>query len=132
MRPRTAVPFLIAGGLLIVGCQKEPDKTTTTTETKTTAVGSTAESTSTTKVDSPAGDSKVVTSSYLGTVTEFTPGKSIEVLTGNKESHKVDLGGERTSLVMDPSTKVGSKILLVEEKGDDGFHRVTISIAPAA
>ena len=117
---------------MIVGCQKEPDKTTTTTETKTTAVGSTAESTSTTKVDSPAGDSKVVTNSYLGTVTEFTPGKSIEVLTGNKESHKVDLGGERTSLVMDPSTKVGSKILLVEEKGDDGFHRVTISIAPAA
>ena len=132
MLSRTALPILIAGGLALAGCNKEPDKTVTTTETKTTAVGSTAETTSTTKVDAPAGDSKLTTNSVLGTVTEFTPGKSIEVITGNKEAHKVDLAGEHTALVIDPSTKVGSKVLLVEEKGDNGFHRVTVSIAPPA
>lgn len=132
MLSRTTLTVLITGGLLVAGCNKNPDATTTTTETKTTATGSTVESTTKTKVDAPGGDSKSVATTLLGTVTAFTPGKSIEVMTGNKDSHKVDLDDEKLTLVVDPTTAVGSKVLLVEEKGENGFHRITVSIAPPA
>lgn len=132
MLSRTALTILITGGLVVAGCNKNPDATTTVTETKTTATGSTVESTTKTSVDAPGGDTKSVATTYLGTVTAFTPGKSIEVMTGNKDTHKVDLEGDKVTLVIDPTTTVGSKVLLVEEKGENGFHRVTVSIAPAA
>jgi hypothetical protein len=132
MLSRKTLPILMTGGLILAGCNSEPAATTTTTETKTKAVGSTVESTTKTSVDAPGGDTKSVATTYLGTVTAFTPGKSIEVMTGEKDTHKVELDGERLTLVIDPTTAVGSKVLLVEEKGENGFHRVTISIAPAA
>lgn len=132
MLSRTTLTILITGGLLLAGCNSDRDTTTTTTETKTKATGSTVESTTKTSIDAPNGDSKSVATTYLGTVTAFTPGKSIEVMTGNKDTHKVDLDGEKMTLVIDPTTAIGSKVLLVEEKGENGFHRVTVSIAPAA
>jgi hypothetical protein len=125
-----ALPVLMTGAFVFVGCSKEPETTTkTTTETK--QVGSTAESTSETKVDTPTGETKSVTNRYMGTVTEFKPGKSIEVMTGNKETHAFELDGKNDVVAIDRSTVVGSKILLVEEKGEKGFHRITVTIAPA-
>jgi ABC-type Fe3+-hydroxamate transport system substrate-binding protein len=125
------LPILMTAALAFVGCNREPETTTkTTTETK--QVGSTAESTSETKVDTPSGETKTVTNRYVGTVTEFKPGKSIEVMTGNKDSHAFELDGKNDVVAIDRATVVGSKVLLVEEKGEKGFHRITVTIAPAA
>ena len=132
MLTRKALPILMTGALGFVGCNSEPAATTTKTTTETKQVGSTAESTSETKVDTPTGETKSVTNTYVGTVTVFTPGKTIEVMTGNKEPHSFELDGKADVIAIDRATAVGSKVLLVEEKGEKGFHRITVTIAPAA
>lgn len=131
MLSRTTLPILMTGAFALVGCTQEPATTTkTTTETK--QLGSTAESTSQTKVVTPTGESTNVTNQYVGTVTEFKRGKSIEVMTGNKETHAFALDGKEDVVTIDHATKVGSKVLLVEEKPEKGIRRVTVTIAPPA
>ena len=131
MLSRKTLPILMTGAFAFVGCTQEPATTTkTTTETK--QLGSTAESTSQTKVVTPTGESTSVTNKYVGTVTEFKPGRSIEVMTGNKEMHSFALDGKDDVVTIDRTTAVGSKVLLVEEKPENGIHRITVTIAPAA
>lgn len=126
-----ALPLLVLGTLAFVACDRgAADTTKTTTQTETKQVGSTMESTTVTKVDAPSGDSKSVTNSYVGTVTAFQPGQSIEVMTGNKDMHSFELGVEKDVVTIDPAAAVGSKVLLVEEKGAEGQRRVTVTIAP--
>lgn len=133
MLSRRAVPILIIGGLTFAGCNRErADTTNTTTQTETKQVGSTSASSTETKVSTAQGDARSVTNTFVGTVTEFTPGKSIEVMTGNKEMHAFALDGKDDVVVIDAVTAVGSKVLLVEEKGEQGFHRITVTIAPAS
>jgi len=133
MLSRKAMPILMIGALAFVGCTRQPANTTkTTTQTETKQVGTTTESTTETKVDTASGESKSVTNRYLGTVTEFKPGKSIEVMTGNKEMHSFALDGKNDVVVIDQAIAVGSKVLLVEEKGEKGFHRINITIAAGA
>jgi ABC-type Fe3+-hydroxamate transport system substrate-binding protein len=127
-----AVSVAIVGGLALAGCHREPDTTKTTTQTETTQVGSTSATTSETKIDGPSGDTKSNTNSYVGTVTVFDPGKRIEVMTGNKETHTFALDGKNDIVVVDRAIEVGSKVRLVEEKGEKGFHKISVSIAPAA
>jgi hypothetical protein len=130
-----ALPILMMGGIALAGCNRDrPDTNTTktTTETTTTQVGSTLASTTETKVDTAHGDTKSVTNTYVGTVTVFEVGKSIEVMTGNKDVHAFALDGKNDMLVIDPSVAVGSKVQLVEEKGAEGFHKIAVSIAPPA
>jgi hypothetical protein len=131
MLSRTTLPILMTGAFALVGCTKEPATTTkTTTETK--QLGSTAESTSETKVVTPTGESSAVTNRVLGTVTVFTPGKTIEVMTGDKDMHKFALDGKDDVVTIDHAIVVGSKVLLVEEKPEKGIHRITVTLAPAA
>jgi hypothetical protein len=131
MLSRKTLPILMTGAFAFVGCTKEPATTTkTTTETK--QLGSTGESTSETKVVTPTGESTSVTSRYVGTVTVFTPGKSIEVMTGDKDMHTFALDGKDDVVTIEHSTVVGSKVLLVEEKPEKGIHRITVTISPAA
>ena len=128
-----ALPILLMGGVALAGCNRDrPDTTKTTTETSTTQVGRTLASTTVTKVDTAQGDTKSVTNTYVGTVTVFEAGKSIEVMTGNKDVHAFALDGKSDTLVIDPSVVVGSKVQLVEEKGAEGFHKIAVSIAPPA
>jgi hypothetical protein len=123
----------MVGGLALLGCSREgADTTKTTTQTETTQVGTTSASTSETKVDGPSGGTKSVTNTYVGTVTVFDVGKSIEVMTGNKDVHAFALDGKNDEVAIDPTVAVGSKVLLVEDKGEKGFHRIAISIAPPA
>jgi ABC-type glycerol-3-phosphate transport system substrate-binding protein len=128
-----ALPILMVGAVVFLGCSKEPVNTTkTTTQTETKEVGSTVESSTDVKVQTASGESNAQTNTYVGTVTEYTPGKTIEVMTGNKEGHAFRLDGKGQGVVMDPATAVGSKVQLVEEKGEKGFHKITVTIAPAA
>jgi hypothetical protein len=131
MRSLKTLPILMTGAFALVGCTQEP-ATTTKTVTETKAVGSTAESTSKTQVVAPEGTQTFVTNSYVGTVTVFTPGKSIEVMTGNKETHSFALDGKNDLVAIDRNTAVGSKVMLVEEKPENGLHKITVTIAPAA
>ena len=131
MLSHKTLPILMTGALAFVGCTRGQANTTrTTTQTETKQVGSTTESTTETKVDTPFGESKSVTNSYLGTITEFKPGKSIEVMTGNKNTHSFELDGKNVVVSIDPAVAVGSKVLLVEEKGEKDFRRITVTIAP--
>jgi hypothetical protein len=128
---RKALPVLVLGSLAFMGCSEPADTTKTTTQTETKQVGSTVESTTKTNVQTPTGDAKQVTNSYVGTVTQFTPGKSIEVMTGDKDTHSFDLDGKDDVVSIDPKTSIGSKVQLVEEKADKGIRKVTVTIAPA-
>jgi len=121
----------IAGALALTGCTRG-DETKTTTETKTERVGSTEQSSTTTKVDAPGGDTKSVTNTFVGTVTKFERAKHIEVMTGDQETHPFDLDGENDLISIDSRTVVGSKVRLVEEKPEGGTRRITVTIAPAA
>ena len=90
-----ALSLLMVGGLAFVGCSRErPDTTKTTTQTETTKVGTTSASTTETKVATAEGESKSITNRYVGTVTVFEAGKSIEVMTGNKDVHQFALDGK--------------------------------------
>lgn len=124
-----AVPIVMLGALAFVGCSRPEDTTKTTTQTETKQVGTTSQSTSETKVATPFGDTKSVTNTYLGTVTVFKPGERIEVMTGNKEMHGFDLNLKNDVIMIDSGVAIGSKVQLVEEKGEQGFHRITVNIA---
>jgi hypothetical protein len=128
---KTLCALTLVGAFSAAGCARQ-DETRTTTETETKRVGSTEQSATTTKVDSPAGDTKTVTKSFVGTVTKFDPGRSIEVMTGEKETHSFDLDEKDEVISIDPRIAVGSKVQLVEEKPAGGIHKITVTIAPAA
>jgi len=137
---KLVAPLMMVGLVALVGCDREkpattksettqntPDGAKTTTQTETKQVGTTAESTTETKVDTPSGDAKAVTNTVVGTVTVFTPGKRIEVMTGNKDMHAYDLDGKSDVVIIPAGTTVGSKVMLVEEKGEKGFHKITVT-----
>jgi hypothetical protein len=126
-----AVPFLMIGALAVVGCARK-DETTTKTVTETKTVGSTQESTTKTSVDTPTGARTATTKSYLGTVTEYVPGKSIQVMTGEKETHSFDLDEKDDVISIDPKVVVGTKVQLVQEINDTAGDRITVTIAPSA
>jgi hypothetical protein len=126
------LPVLMVGALAIGGCARDATETKTTTETETKKVGSTEETTTRTSVDTPRGDTTAVTRTLVGTVTEYTPGKSIEVMTGEKDTHSFDLDEKGDVVSVDSRTTVGSKVQLVEERPEGGVHRITVTIAPAA
>jgi len=126
-----AMPFLMIGALAVVGCAQK-DETTTKTVTETKTVGSTQESTTKTSVDTPAGERTATTKSYVGTVTQYVPGKSIEVMTGDKDTHSFDLDEKDDVVSIDAKVAVGTKVQLVQESTDKGGDRITITIAPSA
>ncbi len=107
--------------------QTSTDGSTTTQKTESKEVGTTLQSTTTTTADTSAGAVKAVTNTFIGTVTIYTPGKSIEVMTGNKETHAFALDGKDSIVAIDRATQVGSKVMLVEDKGENGFHKITVT-----
>lgn len=133
MRSMRAVPFVVVGALLAIGCSRPPaDTTKTTTESTTKQVGSTEESKVVTTVATSEGDTTAVVNSYLGTVTVFEPGKRIEVMTGNKEVHSFLLEGKYEMISIESVTAVGSKVRLVESKGPQGQRQLTVTIAQSS
>ena len=140
---RSGWALLVLPALLVFGCRKEttpkvevksqatetiPDgKTVTTTES--TQIGSTLVKETTTTASGAAGAGKSDVNTYVGTVVSYVSGKSIDVLTGESDHHRVDLSGKDTSVEADPSIAVGNKVRLVDAKDDRGHRTVTISPA---
>ncbi len=134
--------YLIASGAIAVsvGCGKPPEgtvekksesstetaqgKVETTKESK--QVGSTLEAKATTKSDTPGGTVKTKTETFIGTVTAYTPGKKIVIMTGEKTTHSFDLDEKNLVPTVDSTVAVGSRVKLVEEKGDQA-HRITVT-----
>jgi hypothetical protein len=124
--------MLALAALAMVACSSDADKTKTVTQTETERQGSTVESTTKTTTETAQGEREMETRSYVGTVTRYTPGQNIEVLTAEKETHSFSLDGKDDVVSIDPRTQVGSKVRLVEERPDAGAHRITVTIAPPA
>ncbi len=132
MLARKAFPIVMTAALAVGACAQDKTEVKTTTETEAKQVGSTQEIKTTTKVDSPSGDTTAVTKTLVGTVTAYAPGKTIEVMTGDKDTQSFALDGKDDVVSIDSRTAVGSKVQLVEEKPEGGIRRVTVTIAPAA
>jgi hypothetical protein len=135
---------LVPAGLLAVttacgpsssAVEKKSESTTQSSEgtvketTQSTQVGTTLEATSVTKVDTPAGASSVKTETLVGTVTAYTPGKTLEVLTGEKKTHGFSLDDKNVVFSVDGTVAVGKHVTVVDETGTDKVRRVTVKIS---
>ena len=98
----------------------------TTTESK--QVGTTLEAKTETKTDTSSGVVNRKTETFVGTVTIFTAGKKIEVLTGEKATHSFDLDDKGVSYSVDGSVEVGKRVTVTDETGDDKVRRVTVKV----
>ena len=143
MRRLRLVPLLLAtAGLLAARCAKTNEgktemkmQTTTTTaqgtterKTEATQVGSTLEMKTETKSDTSHGTVKGVAETYVGTVTKYEPGKTIEVMTGEKDTHSFALDDKNVTSNVDPGVKVGSKVRLLDQKGDNQTRAITVTL----
>ena len=99
---------------------------TTTNETK--QVGATLEAKSETKVDSPAGAVASKTETIVGTVTVFTAGKKIEVMTGEKKMHSLSLDDKDVVYAVDGAVMVGKRVTVTDETGTDKVRRITVKL----
>jgi len=93
---------------------------TVSTSTESTQVGATTVSKTETKSDTGSGTATAKIDTYVGTVTIYTPGKKIEVMTGEKKTESFDLDSKDTTANVDAAVKVGSRVKLVQEKTDKG------------
>jgi len=143
MRRLRFVPLLAATAfVLVVRCARPNDdktesklETTTTTaegttkrETESTQVGTTLEMKTTTKTDTDHGTVTGQAETFVGTVTQYEPGKRIEVMTGGKETHAFDLDAKNVTSNVDPGVNVGSKVRLVDQRGDNQARAITVTL----
>jgi hypothetical protein len=146
MRRLRFVPLLIASTVVLAArCARTNEnktemklQTTTTTsqgtterKTEATQVGSTLEMKTETKTDTSHGTVKGKAETYVGTVTKYEPGKSIEVMTGEKNTHSFSLDEKGVTSNVDPGVKIGSKVRLVDQKGDDQARAITVTLQGA-
>jgi hypothetical protein len=101
----------------------------TVTKTEATTVGSTMVKETETTTHGAEGSAKSDTLTYVGTVSAYEAGRSIDVMTGENDHHHVDLSGKDTTVNVDPSVTVGNKVRLVESKDGKGRRMVTVSSA---
>jgi hypothetical protein len=142
---RVRVPWalLILPAVVVLGCRRETtpklevkSEATETipdgkkvTKTESTQIGSTLVKETTTTATGAAGSGKSDVNTYVGTVVSYVAGKSLDVLTGESDHHRVDLSRKDTTVDVDPSVAVGNKVRLVDAKDEQGHRTVTVSPA---
>jgi hypothetical protein len=139
----TNLALLIPVGLLAVATacgpsagtvEKKSESTTQTSEgtvtttSESTQVGTTLEAKSETTVDTASGTVSAKTETIVGTVTAFTAGKTLEVMTGDKKMHTFKLDDKDYVFNLDGSVVVGKHVTVIHETGDDKVHRVTVRL----
>jgi len=147
---RSTVNPLLAAGLAAVvtagaGCGKatapkvetkaetkstNPDGSRATTTTESKQFGSTLVSKTERTDDTGKRKEKSVEETVVGTVTDFTPGKRIVILTGDGSMHDFDLADKKTSSTVDRRISVGTKVQLYLARDDSGNR--SIRVVPAA
>ena len=104
--------------------QTQAGAVTTTNESK--QVGTTLEAKSETKADTAAGTVTSKAETIVGTVTVFTPGKKIEVMTGDKKTHAFSLDDKDLVASVDAAVLVGKRVTVTDETGVDKVRRITV------
>jgi hypothetical protein len=84
--------------------------------------------TSKTEVDTSSGSMTAKTETIVGTVTEFTPGKKVEVMVGAKNTRSFALDDEDVIYSVDSALAVGKRVTVVDETGDDKVRRITVRL----
>ena len=135
--------LLFLAGALAAGCRKETTPKLevkseatetvpggkTVTKTESTQIGSTLVKETRTTESGSAGSGKRDVDTYVGTVVSYTAGRSIDVLTGESDHHRVDLAAKNVSVDADPGIAIGNKVRLVEDHDTQGRRHVTITPA---
>ena len=141
----TKLLYLIPAGLLVMAAACGPSTSTGTVEKKSesttetsqgsvtttnesTQVGTTLEAKSETTVDTPSGNVSSAIETVIGTVTEFTAGKNLEVMTGDKTMHDYDLADKDIVFTFEGAVAVGKRVTVVRQTGDDRIERVTVKL----
>ncbi len=101
---------------------------TETTESMSKQVGSTSASTTETKLKTAEGTVESKMETVVGTVTEFTAGKKIVILTGDNDKHSFDLDDSDVIYRVGPKVAVGSKVKLEQRTNDAGKKVVTVHL----
>ena len=131
---RFFIPVLAVAVCSTLACERQETKTVETeTRTETSPAGELIEKESETASRLP-GDGKVDAinsehNEYLGTVTDFDPGKSLTIEAANGENHRFDLNERGSSVKVPASVKKGSKVKVTVHKDEDKPQQVTISPA---
>jgi hypothetical protein len=134
----TAASFLLVSGCHRTSAPREDLKSEVTdttnagktvTKTEATTVGSTLVQQTTTTARGSEGSERRDTTTYIGTVSAYEAGRSIDIMTGENVHHRVDLSEKNSTLQMDPSITVGNKVRLVESKDGRGQRTVTVTAA---
>jgi hypothetical protein len=145
---RNALPVSLLTILLVLpggGCRKNepprveqkvetkstnPDGTTSKTTTETKQYGSTLVSTTERTEAGTKGKEKSENETVVGTVTEYTAGKKIVVLTGDGKKHDYDLDDKKTTASVDARVTVGTKIRLDLTRDNSGNRSIRAVPAP--
>ena len=101
---------------------------TVTTTSESTQVGTTLEAKSETTVDTASGTVSSKTETIVGTVTVYTAGKKLEVMTGDKKMHTFNLEDKGFVFNVEGPVTVGKHVTVIHETGDDKVHRVTVRL----
>jgi len=105
------------------------DGTTSKTTTETKQYGSTLVSTTERTEAGAKGKEKSENETVVGTVTEYTAGKKIVVLTGDGKKHDYDLDDKKTTASVDPRVTVGTKVQLELARDNSGNRSLHVSPA---
>ncbi len=135
--------ILVSSGLLAIAaaCSKPADtvetKSAATTETaagtvhtasESSQAGTTLEASSKTEVETSSGTATAKTETVVGTVTELTPGKKVEVMAGDKITDGFVPDDKDVIDSVDSALAVGKRVTVIDETGDDKVRRVTVRL----
>ena len=140
-----AIVLATAVAATIGACQPKQTTVETKSETKTTTpagdeqvikteseqVGDTLEATQETKTEVAGDTTQTKEETVIGTVEKYEAGKSISIKTAENDSHSFDLGEKDTVTQIEPGVAVGSRVMLVREKQDDGQVLIRVSLHEA-
>lgn len=101
---------------------------TETTESTSKQVGSTSASATETKLKTPEGTVESKVETVVGTVSVYTAGKKIEIITGDNSKHSFDLDDAKVIYTIDPAVVVGSKVKLDQRTNDKGEKVVEVHL----
>ncbi len=107
-----------------------PDGSHATTTTESTQFGSTLVSHTERTENNGKRREKSTEETVVGTVTDFTAGKHIVILTGDGSKHDYDLSDKKTNATVDRRVTVGTKVELGSARDDSGSR--SIRVIPAA
>jgi len=125
--------LLAAGVAMTFGCRPEGQRTETVeTETRTekAAGGEVVETETTAAGRVPDGrEIDMKHQEFVGTVTEYKPGESLQIKAVDGETHSFDLDENDVQVSVDPKVKPGAKVAVTVHKEENQPQRITIKPA---